>query len=122
MAKGRAGYSSSRSSSYRSAPSPSPSYSYRSTPSYPPVPSVPKPSFFSSMMEGFSFGTGSAIAHNTINRIFSSISPLPSYISTSSSKSCESFHKSLQECLQNHNQDKDICKEALKEFEACKEK
>ncbi len=110
MAKGRAGYSASRSSSFRTTPS----YSYRSSPSY--SQPAPQPSFFSSIINGFSFGTGYSLANNTIHQIFSS-TPY-----SSSTKSCDTLHKSMNECLQQHFQDKDICKEAIRDYENCLQK
>lgn len=162
------GYSSGRSSSfstissYRVAPTPTPKVhnnifstpkkvdvitpppaktsisSLPSTPSLPPTPS--SGGFLSSMVDGFSFGVGSSIARNVVDRIFSpslggsrESSPLPSGVSpnilTSSvtplpdstvSKQCEELNKSWSECMNLHNQDINICRKAFEDYEACK--
>lgn len=101
------------------------------TTSIPPPPSSISPSlplvststggggFLATMINGFSFGTGSSIANNTVNRIFSS-SPSPSHSpSSSTTLDCKDLFKNLEECLQTC-EDVRVCQNLLKDYEACK--
>ncbi len=144
MAKGSrsGGFSSGRSSgsSYRvaSAPTPKVHNNIFSTPkkvetvtknSVPP-PAAPAPSasssggFLSTMAEGFSFGVGSSVARNIVDRIFSPSVPatIPATIpkTTSSNSYCTDLEKSWNECMNMNNQDLNICRKAYEDYEACK--
>jgi hypothetical protein len=90
--------------------------------SIPPPLSIPSTSsggggFLATMMNGFSFGTGSSIGNNVVNRLFSS-SPSPSP-SSSSTQDCKDLFKNLEECLQT-SEDVRVCQKVLKDYEACK--
>lgn len=85
--------------------------------------------FFSSMMDGFSFGTGSSIARNMVDRIFSPSQPGVSSIPISTisnnilpNKKCEEFEKSFKDCMNLHNKDMNmnICSKAFEDYESCK--
>jgi hypothetical protein len=164
MAKGGKGYSgksssfSISSSSYRVAPSPTPKvhnniFSTKKSEVSKPPPQIPLKStlssslpttssitpssggFLSNMADGFSFGVGSSIARNVVDRIFStggsresslssdrvsvtsSVTPLPD---STISKECKELEKSWSECMNLHNQDMNICRKAFEDYEACK--
>ena len=125
----------SSSSSYRTAPTPKVHNSIFSTPKKVDTPSTPVSSsvapssggFLSSMADGFSFGVGSSIARNMVDRIFSPSQAGVSSIPTSSisnntipNKKCEEYEKSWKDCINLHNQDMNICNKAFEDYEACK--
>ena len=80
-------------------------------------------SFMSTMLNGFSFGVGQSIAHNSINKIFNwggnsnrsdnSISPNPI------NKSCEDLNKQFTECLDFNGNSHITCESVLKSYELC---
>ncbi len=139
------GYSSS--SSYRVAPAPIPKVHNnifsvpkkietpkkvetvtKSTLPPPPAPVSTVPSatpssggFLSTMAEGFSFGVGSSVARNIVDRIFSP-STIPATIpkTTSNNSYCSDLEKSWNECMSMNNQDLNICRKAYEDYEACK--
>ncbi len=172
MAKGSrsGGFSSTRSSSssYRVAPAPVPKVHNNifSAPKKVEVPiksSMPPPpartfsapslapssgGFLSTMAEGFSFGIGSSVARNIVDRIFSpsttvnssgsmihstllapneqKVAATQSYLKEESSTKvgsnhiCTDLEKSWKECMSMNNQDLNICKQAFEDYEACK--
>ncbi len=73
------------------------------------------------MADGFSFGVGSSIARNMVDRIFAP-SRTGSTISSSTipTKECDELNKSFKECMNLHNQDMNICKKAFEDYEDCK--
>lgn len=81
------------------------------------------PSIMSTMLNGFSFGIGQSIAHNSVNRIFNwggnnnnsgnSISPNPI------NKSCEDLNKQLTECLDFNGNSHITCESVIKAYELC---
>ncbi len=134
------------SSSYRVAPAPIPKVHNNifSAPkkietvtksSVPPPPAVaPKPTlstpvssatpssggFLSTMAEGFSFGVGSSVARNVVDRIFSPSVPVTIPKTTSNNSYCTDLEKSWNECMSMNNQDLNICRKAYEDYEACK--
>ncbi len=135
------GYSSSL--SYRIAPTPTPKVHNNifSTPkkietvtksSAPPA-VAPKPTlstpvsstpfsggFLSTMAEGFSFGVGSSVGRNVVDRIFSPLTPVVIPKTTLNNSYCSDLEKSWNECMSMNNQDLNICKQAYEDYEACK--
>lgn len=109
------------------SPTTTPSKPTTSTTTPTTTPSIPPPlplgttstggGFLATMMNGFSFGTGSSIANNTVNRIFSSL-PSPSH-SSSTTLDCKDLFKNLEECLQT-SENVSVCQNLLKDYEACK--
>jgi hypothetical protein len=150
MAKGSrsGGFSSGRSSSssYRVAPAPIPkvhnnifsapkkmevpplaqTVSSKSTLSAPVSSASSSGGFLSTMAEGFSFGVGSSVARNVVDRIFSpstTVNSSGSMIHSSkvgSNHICTDLEKSWKECMSMNNQDLNICKQAFEDYEACK--
>ncbi len=93
-----------------------------STKSSSPITTPSSSGFLSNMADGFSFGVGSSVARNIVDRIFSTSS---STIITSNKpniiyKQCEELEKSWSECMNLHNQDVNICKKAFEDYEVCK--
>ncbi len=92
-----------------------------------PVSSAPSSGgFLSTMAEGFSFGVGSSVARNIVDRIFSpstTVNSSGSMIHSSkvgSNHICSDLEKSWSECMSMNNQDLNICKKAYEDYEACK--
>ncbi len=137
---------SSSSSSYRVAPAPTPKVhnnifsppkkietvtksSVLPLPTVAPKPTLSSPAplapssggFLSAMVEGFSFGVGSSVARNIVDRIFSP-STIPAVIpkTTSNNSYCSDLEKSWNECMSMNNQDLNICRKAYEDYEACK--
>lgn len=92
-----------------------------STPSSVPSSLPSSGGFLSNMVDGFSFGVGSSVARNIVDRIFT---PSPSRVSSSVTplphKQCEELEKSWNECMNLHNQDNNICRKAFEDYETCK--
>jgi hypothetical protein len=63
-----------------------------------PKSSIQAPSMMDTMKQGFSFGVGSAIAHNMMNSIFR---PAPTSIPTTTSK--ESMHDLYKKCMEKND-------------------
>ncbi len=82
--------------------------------------------FLSNMVDGFSFGVGSSVARNIVDRIFqprppTAPAPVITHISNpKTDKMCEELEKSWNECMNLHNQDNNICRKAFEDYEACK--
>lgn len=106
-------------------PPPATTVSPKSTLSAPVSSSVPSSGgFLSTMAEGFSFGVGSSVARNIVDRIFSpSSTSSGSMIHSSklgSNHICTDLEKSWSECMSMNNQDLNICRKAYEDYEACK--
>ncbi len=93
-----------------------------------PVSSAPSSGgFLSTMAEGFSFGVGSSVARNVVDRIFSPSTTVNSSGSiihstkVGSNHICTDLEKSWKECMSMNNQDLNICKQAFQDYEACKQ-
>jgi len=81
------------------------------------------PSLTSSILEGISFGAGSSIGHNIINK-------LSWYFTTEKNEknekiNCEDFFKKFEDCKKNYGNFKkewntDACIDILTEYEDCK--
>lgn len=74
--------------------------------------------FLSSMADGFSFGVGSSVARNMVDRLFSSSSSSSGI--TKEDVICKELNKSFIECMNMNNQDLNICKKAFEDYELCK--
>ena len=86
-----------------------------------PVSSAPSSGgFLSTMAEGFSFGVGSSVARNIVDRIFSPSVPATIPKTTSNNSYCTDLEKSWSECMNMNNQDLNICKKAFEDYELCK--
>ena len=66
-----------------------------------PVPAIiqPKPSFLQTVKEGFSFGVGSSIAHNVVNRMFASSSTAPEKVQMQT----QTQPREYEQCLAEHS-------------------
>jgi hypothetical protein len=82
----------------------------------------PSSSILSTIKEGFAFGVGSSVAHNTVSRLFNSSS-----INTTDNKNtqdtlciskthCDIKLKDYEECVRQY---RDNCKELISEYEKC---
>ena len=91
---------------------------YTTTPT-PTTPTTTSSGFLSTMSDGFSFGVGSSVARNLVDRTFSSNSNSPK---VESNHMCNDLEKSWKECMSMNNQDLNICKKAYEDYEACKKK
>ena len=102
-------------------PPPAPTVSPKSTLLAPVSSSVPSSGgFLSTMAEGFSFGVGSSIARNIVDRIFSPSVPVSIPKRTPNNSYCTDLEKSWSECMSMNNQDLNICRKAYEDYEACK--
>jgi hypothetical protein len=80
------------------------------------------PNITSSILDGISFGAGSSIGHNIINKISSHFSD-----NEKTESKCEDFLKKIEDCKNNYGNFKqelsnDVCLDLLKEYENCKNK
>ena len=75
--------------------------------------------FLSSMVDGFSFGVGSSVARNMVDRLFSSSSS-SMLGSTKEDVICKELNKSFIKCMNMNNRDLNICKKAFEDYELCK--
>jgi hypothetical protein len=76
-------------------PAPKPTISHGAAPQVPaPKPSIQAPSMMDTMKQGFSFGVGSAIAHNIMNSIFRP-APVPT--------PKESMHDLYNKCMEKND-------------------
>jgi hypothetical protein len=134
--------------SFKSPPPPIPSFKLPPPPIQQPSTKSTNGGLFSSVMDGFSFGVGSSIAHKVIGGIFDSsstststkvetqkesqkseanvLTPLdiskPEYISKSE---CKIFQEKYLECIGTHNSNTNyeyVCSFSLNEFKNCESK
>ncbi len=83
----------------------------------------PSSSMLSTIKEGFAFGVGSSVAHNTVSRLFSSSSPTTTTDTKNtqdtlciSKTHCDIKLKDYEECVRQY---RDNCKDLIMEYEKC---
>jgi hypothetical protein len=104
---------------YKSLHSKRQTFKNKKTPTYSNTPQMttqiqqPSNSILSTIKEGFAFGVGSSVAHNTVSRLFNSSS------STTDTKNtqCDIKLKDYEECVRQY---RDNCNDLITEYEKCR--
>jgi len=80
----------------------------------------PSSSMLSTIKEGFAFGVGSSVAHNTVSRLFNSSSSTETKNTQDtmciSKTHCDIKLRDYEECIRQY---RDNCKELITEYEKC---
>jgi len=82
----------------------------------------PSNSILSTIKEGFAFGVGSSVAHNTVSRLFNSSSSTTDTKNTQdtmciSKTQCDIKLKDYEECVRQY---RDNCNDLITEYEKCR--